>query len=62
MRRLIGAMRTSTSWWSCLATLTDEVIDTMVAAYRQNYARLREVKKEYHPASVLCLNQNIQLG
>jgi len=32
------------------------------AAYRDNYARLAEVKRKYDPANLFRVNQNIKAG
>lgn len=38
----------------------DEGQDRVKASYRENYARLAEVKKKYDPANLFRLNQNIE--
>jgi FAD/FMN-containing dehydrogenase len=37
----------------------DEGIDRVKAAYRDNYDRLREIKRKYDPNNFFRINQNI---
>jgi FAD/FMN-containing dehydrogenase len=40
--------------------LVDEGQERVEASYRDNYARLREIKKRYDPTNLFQLNQNIR--
>jgi FAD/FMN-containing dehydrogenase len=42
--------------------IMDEGQDTVKAAYRDNYARLAQVKARYDPANLFHMNQNIKPG
>jgi len=37
----------------------DEGADTVKAAYRDNYARLAQIKAKYDPSNLFHVNQNI---
>jgi FAD/FMN-containing dehydrogenase len=43
-----------------LNMMMDEGDDTVKGAYRENYARLAEVKRKYDPANLFRVNQNIK--
>jgi hypothetical protein len=40
--------------------IMDEGVDTVRAAYRENYARLAQIKAAYDPANLFHTNQNIK--
>ncbi|MGH2514614.1 MAG: BBE domain-containing protein, partial [Ktedonobacterales bacterium] len=42
--------------------MMDEGEDTVKAAYRDNYARLAQIKAQYDPTNLFHVNQNIKPG
>jgi FAD/FMN-containing dehydrogenase len=40
--------------------MMDEGADTVQAAYRDNYARLAQIKAKYDPSNLFHVNQNIK--
>jgi FAD/FMN-containing dehydrogenase len=42
--------------------MMDEGAETVQAAYRENYARLAQIKATYDPHNLFHVNQNIKPG